>query len=161
MVENAIYHGIKAKEGKGFIRISAQKDGGDIVFTVEDNGVGMDQETLAHIFHKSKEKEKEKSNGIGVYNVHMRIRLYYGEGYGLTFESSPGEGTRVYIRVKMLSDDPSLEEKAEGPKEQKIQDEKAEMPKKQESPGKKAERTKEQKSQKEKTESWERREENG
>lgn len=161
MVENAIYHGIKTKEGKGFIRISAQKDGGDIVFTVEDNGVGMDQETLAHIFHKSKEKEKEKSNGIGVYNVHMRIRLYYGEGYGLTFESSPGEGTRVYIRVKMLSDDPSLEEKAEGPKEQKIQDEKAEMPKKQESPGKKAERTKEQKSQKEKTESWERREENG
>ena len=168
MVENAIYHGIKTKEGKGFIRISAQRDGSDIVFIVEDNGVGMDQETLAHIFDKSREKEKEKSNGIGVYNVHMRIRLYYGEGYGLTFESSPGEGTRVYIRVKMLSEeDPTLKEKSGMPKEQESQKEKAEMPEEQESQGKEAERTKEQKSQKEKTESrerqknWERREENG
>ena len=61
---------------------------------VENNGAGMDQETLQHIFEKSKSHELEKSNGVGVYNVHMRLRLYYGEKYGLTFYSEEGLGTK-------------------------------------------------------------------
>lgn len=100
IVENAIYHGIKPKDGKGLIRITGALVGDDIVLEVIDNGVGISSEELAHIFDRSREREKEKGNGVGVYNVHVRLKLYYGEQYGLTFESKEGEGTKVTMRLR-------------------------------------------------------------
>lgn len=97
VVENAIYHGIKYKEGKGMIQIHSFRDGGDIVIQVRDDGKGMDQDTLDHIFEKH--VRDTKSGGVGLQNVHERIRLYYGPAYGLSFESWPGEGTLVSIRL--------------------------------------------------------------
>ena len=97
VAENAIYHGIKYKEGKGMIQIHSFRDGGDIVIQVRDDGKGMDQDTLDHIFEKH--VRDTKSGGVGLQNVHERIRLYYGPAYGLSFESWPGEGTLVSIRL--------------------------------------------------------------
>ncbi len=99
IVENAIYHGIKNKEGKGMIEITGRAEGDDIVLCVTDNGAGMDDYTRTHIFDMSRQREKEKGSGVGIYNVQLRIRLYYGDEYGLSFESREGEGTRVTIRM--------------------------------------------------------------
>ena len=99
IVENAIYHGVKNKEGKGMVCVTGRLEDGDIVLKVTDNGLGMDRDTLEHIFDRSKENESRKSSGVGVYNVNMRIQLYYGENYGLSFESAEGEGTVVTIRI--------------------------------------------------------------
>ncbi len=99
IVENAIYHGIKPKGDKGMIRITGSLVGDDIVLEVMDNGVGISSEELAHIFDRSRERENEKGSGVGVYNVHVRLKLYYGEQYGLSFESKEGEGTKVTMRL--------------------------------------------------------------
>ncbi len=63
-----------------------------------DNGVGMDEETLAHIYDNH--KVNYHSNGVGVYNVQKRLKLYYGEDYGITYESEKGEGTTATIRFR-------------------------------------------------------------
>ena len=97
LVENAIYHGIKYKEGKGLIEIRGCRVGTDIVLEVRDDGKGMDPDTLAHIFEKH--VRDTKSNGVGVQNVQERIRLFYGAEYGLSFESEPGRGTLAVIRL--------------------------------------------------------------
>lgn len=97
VVENAIYHGIKYKEGKGLIQIRGFREEGSIILRVQDDGRGMDQDTLEHIFEKH--VRDTKSNGVGLQNVHERIRLYYGTAYGLSFESEPGKGTTVRIRL--------------------------------------------------------------
>ena len=97
VVENAIYHGIKYKEGKGLIQIRGFREEGSIILRVQDDGRGMDQDTLEHIFDKH--VRDTKSNGVGLQNVHERIRLYYGTAYGLSFESEPGKGTTVRIRL--------------------------------------------------------------
>lgn len=97
LVENAIYHGIKYKDSKGLIKITGYGQKHKIILKVIDNGIGMEEETLAGIFEKS--KAKEKSNGVGVYNVNTRIRLYYGGEYGIHFESALGTGTAVTITL--------------------------------------------------------------
>lgn len=96
LVENAIYHGIKYKETKGMIWVTGRNLGSIIVIRVEDNGIGMTEEQLAHIFEK---KTSRKSNGVGAGNVNKRLRLYYGPEYGLTYESQLNVGTTVTIRI--------------------------------------------------------------
>ena len=103
LVENAIYHGIKYKEGKGMIRIRGYRRGKDIVLEVGDDGRGMDADTLEHIFEKH--IRDTKSNGVGVNNVNERIRLFYGAEYGLRFESEPGKGTLATIVLPAGKDD--------------------------------------------------------
>lgn len=97
IAENAIYHGIRYKEGMGTIVISAKAVGEELHITVEDDGVGMDSGQLAHIFDEH--KVNYNSNGIGVYNVQRRLKLYYGNGYGMSYESEKNRGTRVTIRI--------------------------------------------------------------
>lgn len=97
LVENAIYHGIKYKGEKGLVKITGYGQGDKIILKVSDNGIGMDEETLKNIFDKS--KANEGKGGVGVYNVHSRIRLYYGEEYGLRFESTLGVGTTAIITI--------------------------------------------------------------
>ncbi len=97
LVENAIYHGIKYKEGKGLIRIRGFRKGDQMILLVQDDGKGMDVEALAHIFEKH--TRDTRSNGVGLNNVNERIQLYYGEEYGISFQSSPGKGTEAAIRL--------------------------------------------------------------
>lgn len=94
LVENAIYHGIKLKEGKGLIRITGNREDGKTVIRVSDDGVGMDEEALLHLFEEKKNEDLRK---VGVLNVHKRIQMYYGAEYGLQYESIPMFGTTVSI----------------------------------------------------------------
>ena len=97
IVENAIYHCIKYKEGKSLILIQGYDCGSEIEIIVKDTGVGMDKYQLEHIFDNC--KRNEKSNGVGICNVQMRLNLTYGKEYGLIYESKKLEGTTVKIRI--------------------------------------------------------------
>lgn len=97
IVENAIYHGIKYKGSKGTLKISAYAEEKDVCILVEDDGIGMNEETLSRIFDSSKKSHKQ--NGVGVPNVQKRLKLYYGERYGVSYESVLGTGTRAIIRI--------------------------------------------------------------
>ncbi len=89
LVENAILHGIEPALRRGVIRIVARRQPGAVVVTIEDNGRGMDALRAA----------RAQNHGIGVRNVRERLRVAYGDPFGLTFESVPGEGTRVSVMV--------------------------------------------------------------
>ena len=97
IIENAIYHGLKYKESKGLLIVRGFMKDGNAVLQVIDDGVGMDEETLAHIYDKH--KVNYHSNGVGVYNVQKRLKLYYGDDYGITYESEKGKGTTATITI--------------------------------------------------------------
>ena len=97
IIENAVYHGLKYKESKGLLIVKGFMKDGNAVLQVIDDGVGMDEETLAHIYDKH--KVNYHSNGVGVYNVQKRLKLYYGEDYGITYTSELGKGTTATITI--------------------------------------------------------------
>ena len=99
IIENAIIHGIFEKPDKtGRLRIAAFRQGQDLVITVEDDGVGMDEETRLANFSASASSANTKG-GYGVRNINERLHLAYGAGHGLFCESEEGRGTRVTIRI--------------------------------------------------------------
>lgn len=99
IIENAIYHGLKYKDSKGLLVVRGYQQGENAVLEVEDNGVGMDEETRQHIFEKH--KVNYHSNGVGVYNVQKRMQLYYGKDYGIVYESEKNKGTKATITIPM------------------------------------------------------------
>ena len=103
IIENAIYHGLKYKESKGMILVKGYRQGDNAVLEVKDDGVGMDEETLSHIFEKH--KVNYHSNGVGVYNVQKRLVLYYGKDYGLHYQSKKGEGTTVTVVIPAVGEE--------------------------------------------------------
>lgn len=103
IIENAIYHGLKYKESKGMILVKGYRHGDNAVLEVKDDGVGMDEETLSHIFEKH--KVNYHSNGVGVYNVQKRLVLYYGKDYGLHYQSKKGEGTTVTVVIPAVGEE--------------------------------------------------------
>jgi two-component system sensor histidine kinase YesM len=102
LVENAIYHGIKNKEGKGLIRILGNEVEGKILLQVIDNGVGMDSEQMKKIYSDENCKIS-KGNGVGVKNVHERLQIYYGQDFGVSFESEVDRGTTVSIWLPVVT----------------------------------------------------------
>ncbi len=99
IVENSIKHGFENIDSGGIINITAYRDGDDIIFEVEDNGHGMNFDPLA--------AENAGSVGYGIKNVNERIKLEYGERYGLKYQSVPGEGTTVKIRIGKIENPPA------------------------------------------------------
>ena len=98
IIENAINHGLDLLVDEGRIDVYVQQDGDDIVFRVEDNGVGMSQEQIVAILeHGPKER-----TGIGIRNVNDRLQIYFGKEYGLTITSKLDVGTCVEIRMPKL-----------------------------------------------------------
>ena len=98
LIENAIFHGIEPSGGDGTIRVGAAQDGEHLVITVSDDGVGMDEETLSHVFDE-KPHFKGNMTGVGVRNINERIHLRYGGDCGLSFSSQPGKGTVATVRI--------------------------------------------------------------
>ena len=101
LIENAIYHGIDrmVDEGEIIITVKRSQDAAeDILITVSDNGVGMTEEQCAKILSK----ERSDSGGIGVKNVNDRLKIYFGERYGLSIHSVPDEGTTVTVRIPQI-----------------------------------------------------------
>ncbi len=103
ILENAIYYGVgnMDEDDDGMIIVTGEKRDGDILITIEDNGMGMREEVLENILTDSSKVPKHGS-GVGVINVHSRIRLMFGEEYGLFIESEPDEGTKVTIRIPAI-----------------------------------------------------------
>jgi two-component system, sensor histidine kinase YesM len=105
LIENAIYHGIKNKRGKGLITVSGYSEGhSSVVLTVTDNGIGISAERLAHLRNQlNQPAQVEESDltegGFGLLNVHQRLRLYFGEEYGLQLDSTAGEWTTISVRI--------------------------------------------------------------
>lgn len=99
LVENALYHGIKNKRGKGKITIAGKKEDTFFVLTVSDNGIGMTEERLLQIKESLVNKNLETSGIYGLYNVNERIILKFGEDYGLDIESNYGEGTVITVKL--------------------------------------------------------------
>ena len=109
LVENAIYHGIKNKAGTGIITIAGSRTASGIELTVQDDGVGMDPERLERLRQSlAGEREPDETepssphSGLGVRNVDERIKLYFGSGYGLVYESAEDQGTLVRVRLPAL-----------------------------------------------------------
>jgi len=106
LIENSIYHGIKPKKEKSHISILVKESEGDIEILIKDDGIGMDEVQLSHMLDSDYLKE-HSSGGVGVNNVNSRIKLYFGEAYGLTFYSSVDNsmdtsmdpGTTVVIKL--------------------------------------------------------------
>ena len=99
LVENALYHGIKNKRGKGMIRIEGELDGEDCILLITDNGKGMTPERLEQVRKGIRNRKVRETDIYGLYNVNERIRLNFGENYGITITSTYGEGTCVTVRL--------------------------------------------------------------
>ena len=102
IVENSIYHGIKYLQEEGRIEIKAEAVDDGIKIIISDNGVGMKSETAATILNPDQENTASSGNGIGLRNIDERIKLSYGEKYGLSIWSEPDEGTTVTILIPHL-----------------------------------------------------------
>ncbi|MBS1317366.1 MAG: sensor histidine kinase [Lachnospiraceae bacterium] len=100
IIENAIYHGMDRMVDEGMIRIGIHQMDDKIIFTVEDNGVGMTEEQCMEVL----QKEPGDRAGIGIKNVNDRIKIYFGEEYGLAIKSELDEGTRVTITMPKITE---------------------------------------------------------
>ena len=99
LVENALYHGIKNKRGQGMITITGKSKENGFVLYVRDNGIGMTQERLNEVRAGIQKLSYTGKEIYGLYNVNERIRLNFGETYGISIESTYGEGTCVSISL--------------------------------------------------------------
>lgn len=101
LVENALYHGIKLKRGKGHISISGKVMNDQVIISVLDNGIGVNQAKLEEL---ARDINNEKClNQLGLMNVHQRLRMYFGQESGLAFSSVEGEGFKVQVSFPMKS----------------------------------------------------------
>ena len=108
LVENALYHGLDNCQQGDRISISARAEGTFLKLLVSDNGVGMSCEDLLSLRQALTQKPEftelgqRREEGIGVKNIHTRISLYYGSGYGLQVASRQGEGTSIFITLPLM-----------------------------------------------------------
>ncbi len=98
VLENAIEYGVSDMDGEGEIHISGWLKDGDIYLKVSDNGLGMREEVSKNILSGTSEAPA-RGSGVGLKNVHRRLRLYFGDEYGLFVESEPDEGTTVFYHL--------------------------------------------------------------
>ncbi|CAH1192685.1 hypothetical protein PAECIP111891_00417 [Paenibacillus allorhizoplanae] len=97
IVENAIYHGLKRKMEKGLLRITGRRLGDEVRIEIYDNGVGIEESQIKGLLKEV--SDSSERTGFGVRSVHNRIRMLYGDRYGLELESEVGLYTRVTIRL--------------------------------------------------------------
>ena len=100
IVENALYHGIKYKRSMGRITVCAKDAGDNISITVKDDGIGMTPDELSDLrITVAEGRPNPGDSGFGMANVSERLRMNYGESYGLFIDSIYGEGTTVEILI--------------------------------------------------------------
>lgn len=99
LVENSIYHGLKVKKQGGTIHIAAEEIGNLIEFRVTDTGVGMDKDTLNAIHEAFQTKNDTNIDMYGIKNVNERIGIFFGNEYGLKYESDYGVGTTAILTI--------------------------------------------------------------
>ncbi|MFC5406168.1 cache domain-containing sensor histidine kinase [Cohnella soli] len=102
VIENGLIHGLESNNYRGHMRIEAFRAGDQIVIHVEDNGRGIEEKELVGIqtlLATATDEKQRSGSGIGLLNVHIRLRLYYGETYGLQIERRETGGTLVTLRL--------------------------------------------------------------
>ena len=101
LVENALYHGIKNKRGKGKITITGEKFDDYVTITIADNGQGITEDRLKVVLNNINNRSESEKTTYGLYNVNERIRLDFGEEYGINIDSEYGKGTKVSIKLPL------------------------------------------------------------
>ena len=96
LVENALYHGIKEKEGQGHIKLSVQKQDTGVVIRIEDDGVGFQNPG-------DSSQSQLKRGGVGLQNVDQRLKLHFGDNYQMKINSVPSKGTTVEIYINKIA----------------------------------------------------------
>ncbi|AJH00921.1 hypothetical protein LF65_04381 [Clostridium beijerinckii] len=109
IVENAIVHGMDAEINFIEIKIEGSVEGADIVFRIRDNGKGIDADKINMMLQASENKNKNGFNGMGIKNVNERIKLYFGEQYGLHYLSNIENGTEVIMRLPVIIDERGIQ----------------------------------------------------
>ena len=101
LVENALYHGIKNKRGRGLLQVKGWRENNRLHFSVQDNGIGMTEEKLANIMKQinGSADPEDLNNVYGLYNVNKRLELYYDTSTKLVITSQYKSGTTVYFSV--------------------------------------------------------------
>ena len=98
MIENSVFHGFDESTGTGNIQVKISRHGGKIIYEVKDNGKGMTAEKIQEALSRELD-EKKGMMKIGIYNINRRIQLIYGEEYGVSIKSVPGEYTIVQVVI--------------------------------------------------------------
>ena len=102
IVENAIVHGLERKEEKGHVSIIIEREKEDkLIVTVKDNGGGIDDKKLEQMNQLMNEKRTDDSSSIGLYNINQRVKLFYGEAYGVVVKSELMKGTSVSVLLPL------------------------------------------------------------
>ncbi|WP_027086413.1 sensor histidine kinase [Cohnella panacarvi] len=115
IIENAVKHGLEPQGRDGKLSVYAAREGDSLTIIVADNGVGMSGEELERLRQslgesdlaitqsgsrsRGQEEAAQDTGGIGISNLHRRLKLMFGESYGLSVDSAPGQGTSVRIRL--------------------------------------------------------------
>lgn len=102
LVENALFYGIEPKKVKGTITISGGIEGDTLFLIVKDDGVGMDCSSIEDLLKRQKDSKNRMYKGIGIRNIDERIKLYFGNEFGVEFLSESGKGTQVKIRLPLI-----------------------------------------------------------
>lgn len=100
LVENAIYHGLRCQDKPGLLRVTGVLAEDEILLKVMDTGIGMDKEQIEAALVRS----EEKGGHFGLRNVDERIKLYFGEGFGVFIASEKGQGCEVSVRIALRED---------------------------------------------------------
>lgn len=103
LVENAINHGLRNKKGKKKILVQASKREGILEIEVEDNGVGMEAEIVNQSLRENDHELVEGGSSIGLFNINARMKMLYGEQYGLHIDSDGKSGTKISLRIPCMS----------------------------------------------------------
>lgn len=109
LLENAIYYGVEGMDGEGEIYVKGYRKEDDIYIDVIDNGIGIPQES-AHLLLTEDNHVHKHGSGVGIINVHNRIKLRFGEQYGLEIESEPDEGSTFRIHLPYIPFDAENQE---------------------------------------------------
>lgn len=100
IVENAIIHGLEGIDENGQIVIHIKTIHNEFLhIDILDNGLGMDETTLSSLLCNINTKDGNKTSSIGIYNINRRIKLFYGDAYGMHIKSHPNEGTLVSLTL--------------------------------------------------------------
>ena len=117
LLENAIYYGVECMDGDGEIDVNGYRREDDIYIEVRDNGLGIPEDEVEQLL-KENNRVHKRGSGVGLLNVHNRIRLRFGEEYGLEIESEPDEGTTVRIHLPYIVYTPEEQERLESGRKQ-------------------------------------------
>lgn len=105
LVENSIYHGIKEKETPGIIIITGKRTPDGIRFAVQDDGMGIEPAKLKALQENLAKNLSVSKEGYGIFNVNERLKLYFGDEYGLTIDSKVGQGTTVQFLLPVIQEE--------------------------------------------------------